>query len=53
MVYGLPFSVINYVAMCTVQARNYIRSLPKMEKKNLHEVFKGANPLGEFSKRLT
>ena len=30
-----------------VQARNYIRSLPKMEKKNLHEVFKGANPLGK------
>jgi len=27
------------------EARNYIRSLPKMEKKNLHEVFKGANPL--------
>ena len=29
------------------QARNYIRSLPKMEKKNLHEFFKGANPLGK------
>jgi len=27
------------------EARNYIRSLPKMEKKNLNEVFKGANPL--------
>jgi len=27
------------------EARNYIRSLPKMEKKNFHEVFKGANPL--------
>jgi len=27
------------------EARNYIRSLPKMEKKNLREVFKGANPL--------
>lgn len=27
------------------EARNYIRSLPKMEKKNLQEVFKGANPL--------
>lgn len=27
------------------EARNYIRSLPKMEKKNFHEVFRGANPL--------
>merc|ERR1712172_462040 len=27
------------------EARNYIRSLPKMEKKNLREVFKGADPL--------
>lgn len=27
------------------EARNYIQSLPKMEKKNFHEVFKGANPL--------
>ena len=29
-----------------IQARNYIRSLPKMEKKNFHEVFRGASPLG-------
>lgn len=27
------------------QARNYIRSLTKMEKKNFHEVFKGASPM--------
>lgn len=27
------------------EARNYIRSLPKMEKKNFHDVFKGASPL--------
>jgi hypothetical protein len=26
-------------------ARNCIRSLPKMKKKNFHEFFKGANPL--------
>jgi len=27
------------------EAQNYIRSLPKMERKNFSEVFKGANPL--------
>jgi len=27
------------------EARNYIRSLPQMEKKNFNDVFKGANPL--------
>eukprot|EP00092_Neocalanus_flemingeri_P014694 GFUD01015856.1.p1 GENE.GFUD01015856.1~~GFUD01015856.1.p1 ORF type:complete len:364 (-),score=89.66 GFUD01015856.1:313-1404(-) len=27
------------------EARNYINSLPKMEKKNLSKVFEGANPL--------
>jgi len=27
------------------EARNYIKSLPKMEKKNFNEVFKGASPL--------
>jgi len=27
------------------EARNYIRSLPKMEKKNFSEVFSGASPL--------
>ncbi|XP_023325249.1 mitogen-activated protein kinase 14 [Eurytemora carolleeae] len=27
------------------EARNYIRSLPKMEKKNFQDVFKGASPL--------
>jgi len=27
------------------EARNYINSLPKMEKKNLNKVFEGANPL--------
>ena len=32
-----------------IQARNYIRSLPKMEKKNFHEVFRGASPLGKDS----
>jgi len=31
----------------SLQARNYIRSLQKMEKKDFHEVFRGANPLGE------
>ena len=30
------------------QAQNYIRSLPKMERKSFSEVFKGANPLGKF-----
>ena len=29
------------------EARNYIRSLPHMERKNFNEFFKGANPLGK------
>lgn len=29
------------------EARNYIRSLSHMERKNFSEVFKGANPLGK------
>lgn len=28
------------------EARNYIKSLPHMEKKNYNEFFKGANPMG-------
>ena len=28
------------------EARNYIRSLPHMERKNFSEHFKGANPMG-------
>lgn len=31
------------------EARNYIRSLPHMERKNFSEFFKGANPLGKQS----
>jgi serine/threonine protein kinase len=30
-----------------LQARNYIRSLPPMKRKDFKQVFKGANPLGE------
>ena len=44
-----PHTFLRSVSINVVlKARNYIRSLPKMEKKNLHEVFKGANPLGKF-----
>jgi len=30
------------------EARNYIRTLPIMKKKNFKEMFKGANPDGMF-----
>ena len=33
------------------EARNYIRSLSHMERKNFSDVFKGANPLGKKHKQ--
>ena len=35
------------------EARNYIRSLSHMERKNFSEVFKGANPLGKIYFKYT
>lgn len=32
------------------EACNYIKSLPPMKKRNFKEVFKGANPEGDFCK---
>ena len=34
------------------EARNYIRSLSHMERKNFSDVFKGANPLGKKKKNV-
>ena len=42
------YKLINKIISCPFQAQNYIRSLPKMERKNFSEVFKGANPLGKI-----
>ena len=41
------FNIENKLRYFFSKARNYIRSLPKMEKKNFHDVFKGASPLGK------
>ena len=49
-IYGLAFpthKLVNEIISYYLQAQNYIRSLPGMERKHFSEVFKGANPLGK------
>ena len=45
--HSLAHKLCSLILFCFSQARNYIRSLARMEKKNFHDVFKGANPLGK------
>lgn len=40
----LIFSTIIYKLILSLKARNYIKSLPTMKKRDFREVFRGANP---------